>query len=148
MLIPILVDGDLIHKINVRDRFGSMCNATKNGQNKCPYNIYPVSLVFQMVDGSLETYSRGSTDVQAKLIVFLHACLLNFMCFLISSFATEMCLHNGYANITHAFPTATPTGTKQPAVAPGTDMPNGHITALEDKTEGRVGVWRRSFGMG
>lgn len=71
--------------------------------------------------------------MQAKLILFFRAHLLSFMCFLISSFATQMCLHNGYADRMYAFPTATPTDTKQAAVTSGTDVPNGHTTAFEDK---------------
>lgn len=86
--------------------------------------------------------------MQVKLILFLHTHLLSFMHLIISSFATQMCLHNGYVNIMYAFPTATPGDTKQAAVTPGTDVPNGHTTAFEDKTEGREGAWRRSSGVG
>jgi len=89
-----------------------------------------------MVDDSLKTHPRD-TDRQAKLILILHAHLLSFMCFLISSFATQMCSHNGYANTMCAFPTAAPGGTKQAAVALGTDVPNSHATTFEDKTGGR-----------
>lgn len=77
----------------------------QNKQNKHQYNIYIFSLVFYIVDGSLKTHPRN-TDMQAKLILFLYECFLSFMCFLISSFATQMCLHNGYANIMYAVPTA------------------------------------------
>lgn len=75
--------------------------------------------------------------MQEKLILVLHTLLLSFMCFLISSFATQMCLHNGYANVMYAFRTATPTDTKQAAVTSGADVPNGHTTAFEDETGGR-----------
>lgn len=57
------------------------------------------------------------------------------MCFFISSFATQMCLHNVYANIMYAFCTATPTDIEQ-VITSRTDVLNGHTTALEDKMEG------------
>lgn len=53
------------------------------------------------------------TDMRVMLILFLYAHLLSFLCFLISSFATQMCLCTVYGSIVYAFCTATPTDSKQ-----------------------------------
>lgn len=105
MLVPILVNYNLIHTRNIRGWCGRTWNTNKNGQNECLSKILPFPLAFCIVSG-LKTCSRD-TDMQVKLISFLCASLLSFMCFLISSFAIQMCFHNGYANIMYVFPAAT-----------------------------------------